>query len=516
MTTKLINSVKSVFVFCLILFSVIACEKDFEDIGVTLVDNNQFNTSSMDFDVVSYTVNVDSSRVDNLPLYNLGIFNDPNFGTLKASIIAQIGTTATIDFGLNPVIDTVILDIPYYATREAENNDDGSPNFSLDSILGNQEAEYHLKVSRLATFLNALDPDDLTKPKRYYSDETYTTSTVLYSDLFKPNANDTVLYVPRNLFEGEESIDTIKQEDLNPSIKLGLDKTAIENIFFTEATEANLSSFESFVNYFRGIVLEAEGADGSLMSLQTLNSAFTIYYTNEVLTDETTVDLNGDGDTDDLQVPVKTKRNLTLSLLGIETATYTRDYAGATVESFINAPNKIEGEERLFVQGSAGSNAQLEVDIDLEELRTKNWLVNGAILDVYVEDAEDNRNVPEQLYLFNADFNSVIQDAITESAVFGIGGFLERDDDTNVPFRYRFFITDYMSELLKVDNTQEIARLRLKAHHPSDDRGNDISLDTVMQNFSWRSRGVILKGNRLPLTDEQRLKLTIYYTEDNN
>ena len=513
MTTKLINSLKSVVVFCLILCSVIACETDFDDIGVELIDNNLFNTDEMDFDVISYSVNVDSSRVDNIPLYNLGIFNDPNFGILNASVAAQVGSTSTINFGLNPVIDTVILDIPYFFTREAENNPDGSASFSLDSILGNQDAEYLLKVSRLATFLNILDPDDLTQVKTYYSDESYSALTELYSGLFKPNNSDTVLYVNRNLFEGEQSIDTIKREDLGPSIKLPLDKTEITKIFLEDATEGDLASFESFINYFRGILLEAEGTDGSLLTFQSVASTFNIYYTNEVLTDEGNFDLNDDGDTDDLQVPVKTKRILTLQLLGLETSTYTRDYAGSTVESFLINPNKIEGSKKLFVQGSAGSNAEIEILIDLEEIRAKNWLINGAVLDFYVADDEDNRNVPEQLYLYNADNNSIIRDVLSEALTTGAGGILERDDD-NIPIRYRFFITDYVSELLKLDNTDEIAKFELKTFHPTDAPLSFI--DTIVKDFSWFSKGVILEGNRQLLADEKRLKLTIYYTEDNN
>ena len=517
MITKFMNSIKSVFVFCAILFSVIACENDFEDVGVSLVDNNLFNTKDSIFEVIAYNVNVDSSRVDGLltirGLYNLGIYETPNFGLLNASIAAQVGSNTEIDFGLNPVIDTVILDIPYFSTRESEDNSDGTPNFTLDSILGNQDFEYNLKVSRLATFLNILDPNDITKVKKYYSDETYTGLTELYSGSFKPNKNDTVLYVNRNLFDGEESIDTIQNENLSPSIKLPLDKTEIERIFLTEASETNLESFENFINYFRGILIEPEGIeDGSLMSLQTSNIAFNIYYTNEILTSENGIDLNGDGDTTDENVPVKTKQTLSMSLLGIITGNYARNYSGSAIESYLNTPNIINGEEKLFIQGSAGSNAEIDIQIDLDEIRAKNWLINGAILDLYVEDDEDNRIVPEQLYLFNADYNSLLIDIISEGTVNGIGGFLVRDEDTGNPLRYRFSITDYMSELLKSNSTGELSKLGLKVYHPIEAPVS--ALDTLVKDYSWRSKGVVLKGNKL--IDEERLKLTIYYTEENN
>ncbi len=519
MTTRFMNGIKSVFLFCIALLGIISCEKDFEDVGVSLVDNNLFNTDSIHVDVVAYSRNIDSSRVDNLPIYNLGVHNDPNFGEINASFVTQLGVSIGYDFGLNPVIDTVIIDIPYFSTRESEDNTDGTPNFSLDSILGDQEVEYTMKVSRLATFLNTLDPDDPTRNKRYYSDETYNGSTELYSDSFRPNKNDTVLYVKRNFFEGEESIDTVKTENINPTIKLALDEAEIERIFITEVTENNVSSLENFTQYFRGFLFEAEGNDGTLMSLRMSDATFNIYYTNEILTDEDGTDLNGDGDTDDLQVPVKTKQTLSLPFLGIRTSNYTRNYTGSVGESFINAPNTVDGEENLYVQGSAGSIAEIELfknpDL-LDEIRAKNWLINGAILDIYVVDDVTNQNVPERLYLYRADENSVIRDVVTESAVAGIGGILERDDDTNRPIRYRFSITDYMSEVLKLDDALEISKLALKVYHPTDEI-DFRNIDTIVRNFSWIPKGVVLRGNKdTGGVDETRLKLIIYYTENNN
>jgi len=493
---------------------IISCERDFEDVGVSLVDNDRFTTSKMDFEVIAHSRNVDSSRVDNLPIYNLGVFQDPNFGEIRSNFVTQLGLNTGQSFGLNPVIDTVIIDIPYFSTRQGEDNSNGTPNFVLDSILGDQDMEYTMKVSRLATFLNTLDPNDPTRIKRYFSDETYTAATELYSGLFKPNKNDTALFVKRNFFEGSQSVDTIQTDNLSPSIKLPLDEAEIERIFITEPTESDFLRLENFVQYFRGLLFETEGNNGSLMSLRMSDASLNIYYTNEILTDETEIDLNGDGDTDDTQVPVKTKQTLTLPFSGIRASTYFRDYSGAVAESFITTPNIIEGEENLYVQGSAGSEAELNIQIDLDEIRSKNWLINGAILDLYVVDDQENRNVPEQLYLYNMDNNSSILDVISEQNVTGIGGFLERDEDTNRPIRYRFSITDYISELLKSDSSGELSKLALKSYHPTD--APLAPTDTIVRNFSWRTRGVVLKGNKFPMTDETRLKLTIFYTEDNN
>jgi len=518
MITKFISSMKAVFVCCFILFSVIACERDFENVGVSLVDNNLFNPKDSIFEVTVETKNDSISRVDNLPLYNLGIYKDPNFGLLNSSFVTQLGTLASLDSlktRLNIVIDTVIIDIPYFSTRESEDNTDGTPNFSLDSIIGGDD--FTLKVSRLATFLNSLDPNDPTQIKRYFSDESYTASNELYTGLFKLNENDTILFIKRPFFEGSESIDTIIKDDLSPSIKLPLNEVEIEKIFITEAPASGLSSLESFTAYFRGLLFEPESAvdNGSLVSLRMSDATFNIYYTYDVLTDEDETDLNGDGDTDDVQVPVKTKETITLPFSGIRAGIYDRDYTGAEIDNFINTVNV--DPEKLFIQGAAGSNAEVEIQIDVDEIRAKNWLINGAFLDLYVDNINDE-NIPNQLYLYNVDNNSTIIDVISEAQVSGIGGFLQRDDDGK-PLRYQFSITDYMSEILKPDSTIDIAKLAIKMYHTTD--APQSTLDTIIRDFSWNSQAVVLKGIKTLEDDgedeyKKRIKLNIFYTETNN
>ena len=58
------------------------------------------------------------------------------------------------------------------------------------------------------------------------------------------------------------------------------------------------------------------------MMLNTNAANITVYYTNEILTNESTEDLNGDGDTDDVGVPVKTKQSTVFQLAGIRTAVF--------------------------------------------------------------------------------------------------------------------------------------------------------------------------------------------------
>ncbi|MDJ0644667.1 MAG: DUF4270 domain-containing protein [Flavobacteriaceae bacterium] len=519
MTNKIINSAKYLLVFCVVFFGVISCEKDFENIGVNIVNNNLFDTEFQDFEVVAYSKNVDSSRVDGLPIYGIGVLNDDDFGILRSAFISQLGLpVGGIDFGLNPVIDTVILDIPYFATRQ-ENNEDGTPNFTLDSIFGDADTSYQLEVNRLTTFLNTLDPQDPTRNKLYYSNESYTKGEQLYAESFEPDANDTVLYVTRSFFENEQRIDTILKEARNPSVKLGLDSDEFKRIFIDEITEAEAESPELFSNYFRGIIIEPQSDLGSLMFLSMNDANISIYYTNEVLTDETTVDLNGDGDTDDVNVPVKTKQTVVFPLSGIRAATYNRDYSSATeLLAQFNAPDSINGHSKLFVQGAQGSIVELKlfdgIDLDsLNRIRQEGWLINGAVLELYLDDPEASR-LPNRLYLYNAEQGVSILDHITEAPIGVDGNLITNEDDDPEDYFYRFFITDYISEVLKNDDPLELYKLAIKMYHPTEAPVSIV--DTIVKNFSWNAQSVVIKGNNFDENDQdfdRRLKLRIYYTK---
>lgn len=514
MSTKIVNSIKYIGVLTLVLFSLIACEKDFENVGVGLVDNNLFTPDVETFEVISYNESLENSRVESMPTHLLGIYNHKDFGLLKSSLIAQLNI-GSIKFTDDMSIDAVVLDIPYFATKK-EKNSNGTPNFELDSIVGKQDIEFNIKVHELGTYLNFLDPVDPAKNKKYYSDESYTKKALLYSGMFKPNKNDTVLYVERKFLDDNPNTvddrDTIKKENLLPSIKIPLDKDFFKNNFLNQQNSGVFDSNDSFINYFRGLVIDAEGNDGAMMQLSTSNATVTIYYSNIVLTDETTEDLNGDGDTDDTDVPVKTKQSATFSLNGLKTSQYTRDYTTSTINILqdFNNPDKVNGEDKLYVQGAAGSIAVLELfnGIDLNEIREKNWLINEASLTLYVDNPADTI-IPNKLYLYKYDYHSQILDANTEGF---IGGVLQKDED-NKPLKYEFLITDYISEVLKNDtDALNIDKLAIKTYNLRD---NPRSLsDTLVRGYSWDAKGVVLTGN-LPITEAKRLKLEIFYTKNN-
>ena len=229
------------------------------------------------------------------------------------------------------------------------------------------------------------------------------------------------------------------------------------------------------------------------------NAKMTIYYSNDE--DEAEgQDLNGNGTNGELGVRVKQK--FEFSLGSIKSNVLDRD----------KTITKASGEDRLYVQGAAGSIATIDLSIDnLEDLRENNWLITNTNLIFYIDQNASSNIVPEQLFLYNYDENLQILDMMTEG-INALGGALERDDDGK-PYRYVFKITDYISELLNSDEPLDLVKLGLKVYGSTDSPISDT--DTAIKDFSWNPKGVVLFGDDVS-AGNKRIKFEIYYSELNN
>ena len=395
MSHKNVTIFKNIGLGLVFLFGIVSCEKDFEDIAIDLVDNKAFSVGVDTFEIVAYNKNILSSRVDNndsrkQPLSLLGVNQDKDFGWMKSALISQLRMPITgVNFGDNVVIDLVVIDIPYFSTRDGNQDaidpdtgetikdDEGNPiqvpNFKLDSIYGNMDQQYNITVNELGTFLNTLDPQDPTKGMKYYSDRDYEIRDLLHSDDFEPNVNDTVLYVERRYLDTDpgtvNDIDTVKAEDVSPSIKLMLNKEFFKNRFVDHQDSPDFDNNTNFIKYFRGLYIDANGSDGSLMNLTTSKAKMTIYYTNDITKDEgVDEDLNNNGVTGEKDVTVRTKQSLDFPLSGVKTGKYTRDYNQSEIRQALDSPNKQDGEQKLFVQGASGSETIIDLFPDEDVL----------------------------------------------------------------------------------------------------------------------------------------------------
>ena len=322
-----------------------------------------------------------------------------------------------------------------------------------------------------------------------------------------PNRRDTANFITRKLSTGEVyTTDTIAFPNLTPSISIPLKEDLIQELLFDQYETSNFASQDAFNNYFRGIKIQAEGDGGSLMSL-SLNStglqpSIDIYYTNTILTDGGTV--------------VYDTINKTDSFL----------LSGIRNSHLKTTPGQSSGPNNIAIQGTAGSMAQLKIlgdDNDLnglpdqlEDLRTKNWLVNDARITLYVDKdvvEPDTTATPYQLFIYKDGLTnsgderpSQVLDYITEG-VNQVGGSLELDSQ-NKPDSYTFNITDYISELLE-GTTNDLPKLGVRVINPTDLPVS--AIDTIVRNHNWNPKAImLLNHNTQDVT--RKAKLTIAYT----
>lgn len=132
----------------LLLIAVSSCEEDITTIGRGVIDQNPFTSDVAVYDVFAYNKNVIAVQTNQLPIYQIGVFNDPVFGRTTASVTTQvslqggignptfgnyaqstedISDTDDVDATIeeNERIVDVVLYIPYLRNDNADTDLDG-------------------------------------------------------------------------------------------------------------------------------------------------------------------------------------------------------------------------------------------------------------------------------------------------------------------------------------------------------------------------------------------------------
>ena len=130
----------------LLVALLISCEEDLTTIGAEVIGGEPFTTDKAVYDVFAYNKKIEAVRTNKLPLYQLGVFNDPIYGKTEARITSQLllpssrpvfGTysqdnednaendevISTIEE--NEIVTNVFLYIPYMTNSKGDTDGDG-------------------------------------------------------------------------------------------------------------------------------------------------------------------------------------------------------------------------------------------------------------------------------------------------------------------------------------------------------------------------------------------------------
>jgi hypothetical protein len=532
--------IKSVYVGVLLCFflATISCEEDFTDIGSNVISNTKFSTNFFNVEITAENSTLEKVKSDNITSepgqYLLGVYKSTDYEKVEASLVSQIAISAgltlleadtiakyeTSTTSIVTTIDTVFIKLPYQATL-IERTATG-PKYTLDSIVGDQTKAFTFNAYQTSTYLSRLNPADPSKLNSYFSndifDKTGNALNAVPNFEFKPSAHDTVMIIKR--WASNKTLvtrDTVKYSASTstvvplPFAAIPLNEDKFKQLFLDKYGSSDFDSQDAFNDYFRGLILEASGSEGSLISFNFSNSvaalrpSIEVYYTNTAINTQS-------GDT------IKTfRKNNSFLLSGVRSAIYKMG------EKTYPVNNEIK------LQGAAGSEASIDLfgpDLDnngiadkIEELRAKNWLINDASLTFYINQSADTSAIPYRLYMYRTSDDltstsglSQVKDSYSE---INFGGFLERvTDKSDVNYgkaeKYTFRITDYISDILSgVETVSPI--LKLKVHNISDD---PIS-STLFTNYNWNPKAITLL-NQDALNGDKRAILKISYSEKKN
>lgn len=505
------------------------CEEDFSELNTSIEGATNFETEIKTFPVLAYTKVLNPVQTNDLPSNLIGIYKDSNYGKTTASLVTQV-TPASYDpdFGKNPEITSVVINIPYYSTITGEEN--GINLYKLDSLYGaiGGNNTYKLSIYKNNYLLRDLDPSSGFEQRQAYYSNQLSEIEAQKSDLIYENTT----FVPSQ--KESVGIETDKDDakkKYSPSLRTTLESDS-EKAFWKQLILDNqdkpvLSNADNFKNFFRGLLFKVEdtGSDGNaiLLNFSSADANIIINYVND--------------ENKDKEKPLQ----------------YKLVFGGQRFNMFENnftIPNgdKSNGDDILHLKGMQGSAAIVELfkgtiknenntDVDaLDYFNSKkeDWLINEANLIFHVDNSIIG-NQPNRLIIYNLNTNSPVLDYALD---------IESKSDPSrsrikhsVPLqknvdgkegKYKIRLTDFISELQK---KQDTTNLKLGIYitnnindlpnskiygESNDDTDAIINMNVTPKATVLYPLGTKLYGSKQTTPKDKRLELKIYYTKVNN
>ena len=402
----------------------------------------------------------------------------------------------------------------------------------LDSIYGNRNQEFNLKVERSTFFLRDQDPaTNFEQAQEYYSTQQFSpgfVSDVLFDGPVQISDEEILIFAEDDPDTEEDESEDVP-ERLQPGIRVPLDNTFWQQNFLDLEGQSELLSRANFNDFMRGIHMTLTPSDQELLILFDLTRA-TISITYEydrIEETESTVE----------------ERTYTMNLVsggGVQ------PIVGNAVNTFINeayppaiadAMDTDLNASRIYLKGGSGSFAEIRLFEEterannvIEQIRANNWIINEANLVFYVDQAVMNdvqlSEEPVRLYLYNSDTNQPLYDPVNEQSVadtpFGLfldyDGFLEEENGKGLKYTIRItehindlVVRDSVNAILGLTTTPDIRLFGSLSTRLTGGMDQDLPVSTNITPL-----GTVLFGSNVSGVEESmKLKLEISYTETN-
>ncbi len=331
----------------------VGCNSDADDLGLQFFENNEAQGEQAAYDLVAYNVNNnDVVRSDSYSLKKatLGVFSENQFGMQKSAYVTQVRLSKYApDFGTNPVVDSVVLEIKpqYDATTKAvtttnvthEGQAAKQTLTKYEAVkYGNPAATMNIDVHEITTDLGAVGTEML-------SNSTVATSGVpLGTKAFSGN----VYAVSIN-----KTSDNTVLLTREAGVRIKLDKVHFQTKIANKSGATELSNESNFINYFKGLKISVQENDGYLINFAPDQVTMTMYYTY--------------GDASDRKEGTYSF-NLASPNVHFSQISYNRSTIFNNVMAGIDRTN---GDPLLYMQGMGGPGAGIKIPENaIEALKT--------------------------------------------------------------------------------------------------------------------------------------------------
>ena len=409
--------------------------------------------------------------------------------------------------------------------------------YEIDSIFGNRNAEFRLKVYELTYYLSSLDPsNNFESIKEYFSNDDFFEEGFygreFHNDIVSLNFDEIpVLYVEDDPFT--DDVNELNEVNYfeSPRIRVPLEKEFFQRAIVNKEGADDLVNQLNFNNYFKGLIIKADSfTDDLYMLLDIINARIVIEYNYNYY------NTNGTDDVLDDFVERKKKSNV-IPLGGVTINLYNQSGYNQEIVNEINSSAESTPSKMIYLNGSKFfSKLKLfsednSISPDLNTFKSKNILVNEANLMLYIDDnihRSKYEYLPKRLYLYsyndgepiedyNKDFTIDFNEASVNANKYLFGGLLQYDSNDK-PIGYKFNVTNHVSNIIRYDSlnidlgltlTSDIDNVFLRNGYLPGPRRLSIPDASVSLPFP-----VALFGSNPNQQDlSKKLKLEVLYTE---
>lgn len=503
-------------------------ENDGDDSNIAVIEENE-TVTNVYLDIPFFNNTIDSDGDGVIDIYDVDP-NDINSDS-DGDGLTDIQERANGTDPLNP--DTDGDGITDDKDTDTQNPNSGATLYDVDSLLGNRDASFKIKVQELDYYLRSYDPtDNFESFQKYYSDEIQLlnfSGFTVHDDEVSIDTNEIVIYKEDDPDTDDVDESEEVKERLTPRLRLPLDKDFFQRKIIDHEGSDDMTNADNFNIYFKGLVLQAyDFSEDLLMILDYSNAKINIEYEYDKYNKNDTDDNTSDDTID------KVKANYELNLSGNQLNVFNKS---AYNQDILNNLNSSENLSRVFLKGGEGLIAEIDLFTDndgnnvLDEIRSNGWLVNEANLTMYVDKDKINESgdliEPFRVYLYDIDAKTPLPDYYIDNSTgpkksnvkIVHSGILELDEDDK-GLKYKIRISEHIKNIVRNDSISPKLGLAVSSSI-SNSVNTDVKTTDIMKYIPLATAinplGTVLIGpNPEPENFDKRMRLEIYYTEINN